>query len=75
MCTRKHYFHFQKVVVRSSRSDQKIKRISSNEVAIQSTAHQQVILRTDNIETHIDDGDLGRGEGGGAPHENGQAQL
>ena len=35
--------HFQKVIVRSSRSDQQIIRISSNEVAIQSSAHQQVI--------------------------------
>ena len=33
------------------------------------------ILRTGHIETDIDDGDLGRGEGGRVPHGNGQAQL
>ena len=47
--------------MRSNRNDQQIIRISSNEVAIQSSVHQQVLI-IDHNETDIDDnGDLGGG--------------
>ena len=46
---KKENVHFRvQVIVRSSRNDQQIIRISSNEVAIQSSAHQQV-CRIDHI--------------------------